>query len=343
MKRLALLVLCLACAGPVSARDAEGRLALIRAPHNGMPVILTAGQSFEAVLEEEAALSLVGAQATHPLEAKWSALPGQLHRAHCTVPALAPGAYALQAATASRTDSNVRAVFIREDFPEYYVLAHVSDTHVGSERNIPSYPETNQAVFAAVSASEAALCLVTGDVTDGGEVAQFQQFLQVLDTCTLPTFVVPGNHDRQALNYEAYFTPHAYSFTFGHDGYLGFDSKDFITADSLGPQDGLLQRLRRELKPSRWTIGFSHRYESNQGMRSQLALFVDDPLDFLVFGHWHRENSAEQQVVPWGTTRITVVPAAIDGAYRLIDVTQGKGLVPRPFARAVETVRRPRD
>jgi hypothetical protein len=119
-------------------------------------------------------------------------------------------------------------------------------------------------------------------------------------------------------------------FWFGKDGFLSYDTKDYSSASELGPQDGLLEVYRRAIKPARWSVGLTHRYEPMQGIRSQLVLFVDDPLDFLLFGHWHRENTAEQRAVPWGTTPITVVPAAINGRYRLIDVTE-RGLRPRPF------------
>jgi hypothetical protein len=37
--------------------------------------------------------------------------------------------------------------------------------------------------------------------------------------------------------------------------------------------------------------------------------------------------------VPWGTTRIHAVPAAINGAYRLIDVAVG-GILLRPVQNA---------
>jgi hypothetical protein len=140
----------------------------------------------------------------------------------------------------------------------------------------------------------------------------------------MPTFVCPGNHDRLALNYENFFGPVAYTFTYGPDGYLSFDTKDFMIADSIGGQDADLQRMRREIKASRWSIGISHRYDPSMGMRAQLALFVDDPLDFLLFGHWHRENTEDQIRVPWNTTRISVVPAAINGEMRLIDVATGR-------------------
>jgi len=78
--------------------------------------------------------------------------------------------------------------------------------------------------------------------------------------------------------------------------------------------------FRRRLIASRWTIGFTHRYEPDMGLRSQTILFVDDPLDILLFGHKHRENRKDERVVPWGTTPIVITPAAIDGALRLVEV-----------------------
>lgn len=338
MKRFLLMAACL-LALPAIARQPDGTLGLILTPNNGMPALVLPGATFEAVLEEEAALSLVSDAGAVPLAVTWSPLPGSRVRGACTVPeTLAPGAYALHAEGAAQQDQMPRAVYVRENFPDYYVIAHVSDTHLGSGRHPRTSEEINRDVFSAVNASDATLVLVSGDLTENGAPEQFRAFLDVLDTCALPTFVCPGNHDRQALNYEQFFGPLTYAFTFGKDGYLSFDTKDYLTADELGPQDGDLERLRRQLKPSRWSIGFSHRYEASQGMRGQIALYVDNPLDYLLFGHWHRENSKEQQTVPWGPTRITVVPAAINGAIRLIDVT-AKGLLPRPFETVAKTGR----
>ena len=74
-----------------------------------------------------------------------------------------------------------------------------------------------------------------------------------------------------------------------------------------------------------------HRYDPAMSMRSQLVLFVDDPLDFLMFGHWHSES--EEKRVPWRTTPLVVTPAAFDGAWRLILVTQ-TGIHPQDVQQA---------
>lgn len=322
---------------PVSAREADGTLGLIRRPNNGMPALVTPGGSFEAVLLGEAELRLVQGDREWPLAPSWTALPGGRHAATCAVPAdVPPGPCVLRAAAGGATDENARAVWVFAEFPkEYYVVAHVSDTHIGKERYERSSDDINRDLFAEVNRSDAAFVAVTGDLTESGTPDQFRRFLAVLDTAALPSFVCAGNHDRDADAYERFFDTSTYMFTFGRDGYLVYDTREYLVADDEGPQNGLLHRFRRALKPSRWTVGLTHRHEDGMGMRAQLLLYVDEPLDFLLQGHTHTENDPGQRV-PWGTTAQYIVPAAIDGHLRLLDVTE-QGVIPRAVARPVET------
>ncbi|GMV98955.1 MAG: hypothetical protein AMXMBFR84_00950 [Candidatus Hydrogenedentota bacterium] len=318
----------------VWARSADGLLDVVITPNNGMPALVKPGESFSITSKSEATFAIQNDLGTYPVAVEWAPLPGGRFRGTATVPdAAAPGAYAITASTGDKSDTTVRSVYVLSEFPESYSVAHVSDTHVGSGRHPRPSEAIVQDVFNAVNATGAAFCLVTGDVTENGEVEQYQNFVKLLDTCTLPTFVVSGNHDRKALNYENFFGPDAYYFWFGNDGYLGFDTKDFIVADDLSPQVNLLYPYRRAIKPARWAIGFSHRYEADMGMNAQLTLFVDDPLDHFFFGHWHREARAHEKEVPWnapgGAVPYTVTPAAINGAMRVFKV-DANAITPEP-------------
>ena len=333
MRRIPLLLPALLLLLPLSghARDAAGLLDLVITPNNGMPALVTPGGAFDAVLREKGELKLSRDGKSFPLAAEWGELPGGRFRAHCTVPAeAAAGGWSLECAANGTTDTTARAVFVFSEFPEYYIVAHLSDVHIGFDKKPAD--EVFRKTLAAVNDSDAAFAVITGDLTHGGTPDQFRTFLEILDTCAVPTFVTTGNHDRDGQNYEEFFGPVTYRFTFGRDGYLAFDTKDYVTADSLGPQDGLLGEFRRELKPCRWTVGITHRYEPMMGMRAQLTLFVDDPLDLLLFGHIHRELNPEKgEIMPWGTTPMLAVPAERDGKYRLIDIT-AQGPRPRPVS-----------
>lgn len=320
----------LAVAIPAHARNADGTLGLIQTPNDGIPAIVAPGGAFDVNLSEKAAVKLSGPEPVPGLTIEWHTLPGGRALAHCTVAGNAqPGTYAVVATAGDTTDRNVRSVYVRTSFPPVYMIAHVTDIHIGSHSHKKPADEMFKEILTKVNASNAAFVALTGDLTDNGTLEQFRRFVEILDTCALPTFVCPGNHDRKALNYEHVFGPLTYMFRFGLDGYLCYDTKDYNIADDLGRQDADLQIYRRALKPCRWCIGLTHRYDPDQGMRSQLVLFVDNPLDYLIFGHWHRENTKDEVVVPWGTTRYTVTPAAKDGAYRYFDITP-KEIHPRP-------------
>ncbi len=320
------------------AREADGTLGLIQLPNNGVPVIIAPGATFEAILTEPAAMFLEGSGEQYALEGLWTPLPGDRVKVACATPdTIPPGAYTIVAATDAKTDRTPRSVYIRESFPEIYSIAHVTDTHIGKDRRYPRRSDDIiRDVFRAVNEDDIAMALITGDLTEGGEEDECRRFLALLDLCDAPTFVCAGNHDRKDTNYERFFGPLFYMFTFGQDGYLVFDTKDFVTADDLGAQPGALERFRRILKPSRWTVGVTHRYEPSMGMRAQISLFLDNPLDFLVFGHWHRENTEQEKTTPWGHTRMIVTPAAIDGRIRIIDMT-ARGMLPRPVQQVAET------
>lgn len=83
------------------------------------------------------------------------------------------------------------------------ILAHITDTHV-RPRGLPAYRvvETNMLVERAVEALRAleprpAALIVSGDLTDNGLVAEYEELARLLGRTGLPAYVVPGNHDRR--------------------------------------------------------------------------------------------------------------------------------------------------
>lgn len=322
------------------ARDLDGALDLLQAPHNGQPALVVPGGTFTVLATQQAPVSLVGTGRITALQPVWQAATKEHWQASCLVPpSVSPGMYALQMTGNDRTDVNARAVYVYAQFPESYSFGHVTDMHIGAQRGGLDASIRSTAIFDALNKTDIAFVAITGDLTDGAGIEQFKQLLQVLDTCRRPTFVCPGNHDRDGEGYERYFGPLAYRFTFGRDGYLAFDTKDYYIADEWGGQDGDLCRYRRELKPCRFTFGLTHRYDPSMGMRSQLILFVDDPLTHLFMGHTHRENKPDEERVQWGTTPYTMTPAAISGRYRIVDVT-AQGPLPRPTERVAAAAQR---
>jgi len=324
------------------ARKEDGSLDRILSPHNGQPAIVRTGMPFEVLLRDitspaEVSCALIGADSVeYPLTVKSTADEQSIYaRLECQPPEqMQPGGYTLRVtAPDGTTDTNTRAVWILDpEISEYYVLAHVTDVHIGKQRNNRPDPEkVFSAVIDEINKTDAALCAITGDITENADTEQFRRFLALLDRFSIPTLVCSGNHDRDNLQYERFMGLQTWVRTFGPDGFLVFDTKDYVVADDWGPQPGILHRLRRMLRPCRFTIGLTHRYEPAMGVRSQLVLFADDPIDLLLYGHTHQERCPGEGPY-WAGDRVVITPACVDGYYRLIDIT-AQGPVPRSAAR----------
>jgi len=343
---LMLVMACLMPAHPTFARAEDGTLYWIWSPHDGQPALSQPGRSFEVLLREtdhtadQPVFSLVAADGTeYTMDSKPVGTEQSIFRRYaCTVPpAIRPGGWALRVRRSDGTaDTTRRAVWVFDEEPAaYYVLAHLTDVHIGKHR--PSLPDPEimfSAAIDAINSTDAALCAITGDITESAEPEQFRRFLALLDRFTIPTLVCSGNHDRNNLLYEQFFGMQTWARRFGPDGFLVFDTKDYVVADDWGPQAGTLYELRRLLRPCRYTIGLTHRFEVSMGMRTQLTLFVDDPIDLLLYGHTHQERRPGEGP-SWGRSETVITPAGVDGYYRLIDIT-AQGPVPRPVSRVPE-------
>lgn len=70
------------------------------------------------------------------------------------------------------------------------VLLHISDTHFGTER-----PAVVEALLRLTEQLCPALVLWSGDITQRGRRAQFEQAAAMLRRMGRPSLVIPGNHD----------------------------------------------------------------------------------------------------------------------------------------------------
>ncbi|MBN2312014.1 MAG: hypothetical protein JXR94_23755, partial [Candidatus Hydrogenedentes bacterium] len=245
--------------------------------------------------------------------------------ARCRVPANAPpGAYALAATAGSRTDWNGRAVYVRESFPDTYRIAHVAGSAITAARGAADGAFGR--AIEALNEAGPAFAVITGDLTREGTADQFRRFLELLDTCAFPTFVCAGPRDHQNGLYESTFGTSPEVFSFGADAFLTFDSTGAGVPDDRGAQPGGIYRARRAIRPARWSVGFTYRYGPDLPMRTQIALFVDDPLDALIV---QATVPGDLDAVPWGRIPVISAPPAGQGAFRLIELAPRR-ILPAP-------------
>ena len=68
-------------------------------------------------------------------------------------------------------------------------------------------------------------------------------------------------------------------------------------------------------------MGFSYQYDVSMDMRSQLVLFVDNPLDFLLVSRGPGSESHEGFGLPWGGIPCLPALPVSEGGPRFMKVT----------------------
>lgn len=335
--RLMLAVCAVCMAAGAMGRAGDGALDIILTPHNGQPALVRPGAAFEAVLTKQTPLKLAGEDGTLTMAVEWEERPDGRYVATCHLPdEISPGIYALEAEREGdgERDRNERALHVKESFPEVYLVAHIADPALEAGENPGESLGLLEEIAAEIGEANADLAVITGELTANETDEEYAAFLDALEAFPMPTFVCPAPSEASAR----YFGAPPFAFWYGEDAYLGFDGTVSPLAPPWEPAESLLYRLRREIKPARWAIGFANRYSQDHPMHGQISLFVDDPLDLLITGPWEMELVDEdgeemEPALPWGRTPVAITPPASEGAYRFLQVSSSEA---RP--RAPESV-----
>ena len=191
-----------------------------------------------------------------------------------------------------------------------FEFAHLSDFHLRHKRDATSAVTTSRtaptatiirhAVKQVLSRGNPAFAVVTGDLTQFGDIPSLNAFRRIMESATCPMFPMFGAHDsfegllsgepveeRRNRRYESILGPTYYSFDWGGRHFVIYPNED----DVFSPID-------REMK-SKWL-------ENDLQAHSQIPtlLFLHEPptcsfLDHLVptsvfavlHGHWHSSKS----------------------------------------------------
>ena len=85
------------------------------------------------------------------------------------------------------------------EYLHLHAVAHISDLHIGSS---PERSLVAKRICDAILASDIETIVVTGDITNRGSVAEFEEFLSITSDLRKQRSVIllPGNHDRSYAN-----------------------------------------------------------------------------------------------------------------------------------------------
>jgi 3',5'-cyclic-AMP phosphodiesterase len=210
-------------------------------------------------------------------------------------------------------------------------IAQITDLHVDTDGGfMRSFVDANAKLAAAVAFLEERsggldAVLVTGDVTNHGRPEQYELLLELLAPLTIPTYLVPGNHDEREA-FRTAFGDRAWVPAAGPVDYVVDDHPvRLIGIDTTEPDrhDGEFHPEQAEWldavlseQPDRATVIFGHhppfltglwlfdamRLNGSELMRDIVARHPQVRL--VVSGHVHRPVSSA-----WGTVALTTAPS----------------------------------
>lgn len=310
----ALLVTTAILSARVEGRSDGGRLAVLLTPNDGRPAIVQRGGTFDVVARAGGTLHLVSAEREFEPGVEWRVLADRRVAARCTVPAHVPAdLYALRLRFEDREDLMPRAVSVVDTVPTAYTFLHLGDVDIAA----PGADAAFREALDKAGGSGALFVLITGRIVERGSAEEMNAFFGALDTCALPTFVAPALSRGEHVPFEEVFGPQVFSFRIGDDAFVCVGPEASTPTERLLNDAGTLERLRRDLKPARWTVGFGPEPASQLGVRTRLTLFVDDPADCYLSGGGG--DAARAGRIPWRTwgdsARTYAAPRVARGSY----------------------------
>lgn len=297
-------------------------------PRLGRPTVTVPGGLLEVATDTQGALSLERAGQVTALDTQWSEGSGAMQRGRAILPEdLSPGRYTVQLAGANGTTTRPGAVHILEALQEEYALAVIR----GLDSPADGSPVLPADLGAQLSAAAVQMAIVLGPLTRGVTEEEFRALEALLLAVEVPVYLCPDRSDARDPAFLAHFGGPIHGATFGRDGYLFLGAGLFAQDPQTPARLGEAHLLRRAMRSSRWSVGIAGEYGLDWDLRSQIALFVDDPLNYLIAGSVAPALGA---TVPWGKTALALPADAPRGALAVLDVT-ATGIKPRPQPVAV--------
>lgn len=210
-------------------------------------------------------------------------------------------------------------------------FAFISDTHIGSP-NGGAEEDLRRTVADINALKEVDFAVLTGDITELGTNAELALAKRILDSLSIPYYIIPGNHDT------GWSESGGLSFTqiFGDDKfYLKHQGIHFIGCAS-GPyvrmSDGHIPRsavnwMAEKLK----TIGadepiiFLNHYPLDNGLDNWYE--ITDMLKIkntilALCGHGHNNRLVKAEDIPAVMGRSNLRAKEVEGGYNLVGITK---------------------
>ncbi len=234
-----------------------------------------------------------------------------------------PGRYDLVVTGADGESVRPGAVHIvAPDFGNYSIALVRAD---GVGAVTPDGRMFSDGLMEKLALTAADLVFVVGTLTRDGSVTGYESVRRRFSDIAAPVVFCPDRAELLRGAYRELFGNAVYPIRFGADGFLLLGAGIAHVDSGNAALNGSVYRHRRDLRACRWSVGVAGRFGLDWSVRSQLTLFVDDPLDYLIVGE---VPEAMGEKVPWGRTRFVGWESGSADPLQLIVVGES-GMRPR--------------
>jgi outer membrane protein assembly factor BamB/predicted phosphodiesterase len=208
-------------------------------------------------------------------------------------------------------------------------FAFISDTHIGSP-NGAAEEDLRRTVADINTMKDVAFVVITGDITELGTDEQIRLAKRILDSLSVPYYIIPGNHDTGwsesgGLSFTKVFGSDRFSFTYNKIHFIGCASGPYVRmSDGHVPRDAV-NWLGDQLKKigKNEPVVFLNHYPLDNGLDNWYE--VIDRLKtkntvLALCGHGHNNRLVKAEDIPSVMGRSNLRAKEKEGGYNLVDM-----------------------
>lgn len=263
------------------------------------------------------------------------------------------------------SDSKPRAVSVRDEISDNFSFVHLADFHIGDPRGLKENIKETIGWKAAKKCIEEInlinpdFLIITGDLVFGQMYPfeyslEYKKCYEILQTCQVPTYLIPGNHDGYIQCgqdgfklWQKYFGPLYYSFDYGDHHFTCVNSYDWPKISRFGISflvfnwggcilEEQLEWIEEDLQNNNAELNFlclhhnpiwdtedeSLLKNGYKGREKLLSLIEYYDIDAVFAGHEHYDNITNQNDTIYITTTAASSNVGEDAywGYRLIEI-----------------------
>lgn len=219
-------------------------------------------------------------------------------------------------------------------YAQPFKFAHVTDTHIGGET---AAEDLRRTVLDINLNSEIKFVLITGDITEFGSDEELLLAKQILDSLTLPWYIVPGNHDANwsesgGNSFRRVFGSETFEFKYNGYQFVGTNSgPNMRMSPGQIPRENLvwMDSVFNAEPASEIPLIFINHYPLDSGLNNwyeAIDRLKTRNVQLALCGHGHNNMMMDFEGIPAIMGRSNLRAKDSVGGYNIVSIKNGEAI-----------------